>query len=554
MRAPGLTLAIVFAVAVVVTTAAGATQILVTTLADPAIAQPADGFCTLREAITAADTNLASGAAAGECPAGAATDRITFAVAGVIVPDPAQGPLPSLGSDGHVTIDGWSAPGAGPGIAPRVGIDGALVGGAGGSAAGLTLSTADNAVRGLAFVHFAQGVAIDGDRNWIYGNHLGTNAAGNAARPNGVGVDVSGSENLVGTNGDGVRDGAEGNLISGNLSVGVLVHGVVACADNRLAGNRIGTQRAGNAPLPNQIDGVQVIACARTIVGTDSSGDPFDAVEGNLISGNGSAGVRLAGGSDTILAGNRIGLHQNGLGAIANAFGVVVDETVQGVRVGTDGDGVSDAAERNVISGNSSFGLYLSGRDLTVAGNYIGTNPTAAFAIPNAAIGVAIDNGSGAGGIAGPVILGGAGAVFGNVISGNGAHGVTVYASDVAIQCNFIGTAPGGANLGNGVNGIWRTIDGTVTVETNRIAFNGRGMLVEGSLVAVDNAIAGNGIGLEYTASAAISVIDNWWGDPSGPAAAGNPGGLGDSIVVAPGAGAVNYGPPWLLVDPTPCN
>ena len=38
-----------------------------------------DGFCTLREAITAANTDTASGAAIGECAAGAGTDTITFA-------------------------------------------------------------------------------------------------------------------------------------------------------------------------------------------------------------------------------------------------------------------------------------------------------------------------------------------------------------------------------------------------------------------------------------------------------------------------------------------
>ena len=38
-----------------------------------------DGFCTLREAITAANTDTTSGAAAGECAAGSGADEITFA-------------------------------------------------------------------------------------------------------------------------------------------------------------------------------------------------------------------------------------------------------------------------------------------------------------------------------------------------------------------------------------------------------------------------------------------------------------------------------------------
>src|SRR5688500_18443091 len=37
-----------------------------------------DGSCTLREAITSAETDTTSGAAAGECAAGSGSDTITF--------------------------------------------------------------------------------------------------------------------------------------------------------------------------------------------------------------------------------------------------------------------------------------------------------------------------------------------------------------------------------------------------------------------------------------------------------------------------------------------
>jgi LPXTG-site transpeptidase (sortase) family protein len=57
-------------------TPARAASIVVNTNADT-IAD--DGFCTLREAIIAANTDTASGATAGECAAGASADTITFA-------------------------------------------------------------------------------------------------------------------------------------------------------------------------------------------------------------------------------------------------------------------------------------------------------------------------------------------------------------------------------------------------------------------------------------------------------------------------------------------
>ena len=52
-----------------------------------------DGLCTLREAITSANTNTASGAASGECGAGGALDVIGFSVTGTIV---LTGALPNM--------------------------------------------------------------------------------------------------------------------------------------------------------------------------------------------------------------------------------------------------------------------------------------------------------------------------------------------------------------------------------------------------------------------------------------------------------------------------
>jgi len=69
-----------------------------------------DGQCSLREAITAANTNSTSGAAAGECPAGSGADTIAFTIG-------ATGPqtitlssaLPNISE--AVTIDGSTQPG-----------------------------------------------------------------------------------------------------------------------------------------------------------------------------------------------------------------------------------------------------------------------------------------------------------------------------------------------------------------------------------------------------------------------------------------------------------
>jgi titin len=85
-----------------------------------------------------------------------------------------------------------------------------------------------------------------------------------------------------------------------------------------------------------------------------------DAEERNVISGKASNGIQIqsAGTDGNVVAGNYIGLNAAGTAKLGNGGnGVQIGANdAQGpgfTRVGTDGDGVADAAERNVISGNS---------------------------------------------------------------------------------------------------------------------------------------------------------------------------------------------------------
>lgn len=84
-------------------------------------------------------------------------------------------------------------------------------------------------------------------QNRLIGNRIGTNAAGNAAIPNGMsGVAIASPANVIG------EPGGRGNVISGNDGYGV----VIAATGNTVAGNMIGTDVSGTAPLPNGLDGV----------------------------------------------------------------------------------------------------------------------------------------------------------------------------------------------------------------------------------------------------------------------------------------------------------
>ena len=68
--------------------------------------------------------------------------------------------------------------------------------------------------------------------------------------------------NTVGTNGDGVTDASEGNVIAANGNVGIEIQGTAATS-NVVAGNSIGTDKAGDTGLGNHNTGVGSTRCAR---------------------------------------------------------------------------------------------------------------------------------------------------------------------------------------------------------------------------------------------------------------------------------------------------
>src|SRR4029077_3967390 len=99
--------------------------------------------------------------------------------------------------------------------------------------------------------------------------------------------------------------------------------------------------------------------------------------------------------------------------------------------LGTSGEGVQVAgrgnriggtttADRNIISGNSSYGVDVTGSGTMgnlVEGNYIGTNAAGDSALGNTIYGLLINGGASGNTIGGATSVPGTGA--GNVISGN---------------------------------------------------------------------------------------------------------------------------------------
>ena len=207
----------------------------------------------------------------------------------------------------------------------------------------------------------------------IAGNYIGLNASGAAAVGNsqrGVNVFGGAKNTRIGTNGDGTNDSSERNIISGNTMEGVLVQNTTT-SGTVIAGNYIGTSAAGTTRIGNS-SGVSVNAGAtNTRIGTDGSNDAFNDNERNVISGNNAMGVFIGDTNTTgvSIAGNYIGITPDGLTALRNNdSGVYLFNTVA-TRVGTNADGVRDDAERNIISGNTIHGIFVTGSS---ANNKIG--------------------------------------------------------------------------------------------------------------------------------------------------------------------------------------
>jgi parallel beta-helix repeat protein len=488
---------------------AQATPMAVTIIVDSVLdSNAADGVCTLREAIIASNNNTSQNECIHDGSAG--VDTIEFAIGAsgsqqTIIP---QSALPALTEP--IIIDGWSQGGAGYTGPPLIEIDGSDIAS---TTRGLDLRGGDSIVRGLVINNFTcDGIRLyDGDSNWVYASYIGTDLTGTSAQPNGTVGNCNGfavrdtlnpsGNNIIGTNGDGLNDNLEGNLISGNTYSGLFID----TAGNKISGNKIGTDVSGTITLSNGQSGIQLNSGAmNNIIGTDGDGIS-DNLEGNLISGNVQYGVSIFNDSDqNVIAGNKIGTDVAGTGDLGNSFTGVYINASSDNRIGTDGDRVSDALERNIIAGNADNGIYITGEGSdknVVAGNYIGVDITGAVVIANNGTGVRVGYGDN-----NRIGTDGDGVndyLEGNIISGNGDSisayqynsGISLYtsANGTIIAGNVIGSDTNGTlDLGNYGYGIFIQQNSDGIIGTNG---DGASDYLEGNL------ISGNRVGIYETSS-----------------------------------------------------
>jgi hypothetical protein len=216
-------------------------------------------------------------------------------------------------------------------------------------------------------------------------------------------------------------------------------------------------------------------------------------VRGLVINRFRGTAIRIDTVGGNIIEGNYIGTNASGSSA-QNNFG-------EGINIsGSAGNNIiggTTAAQRNVISGNFNYGIYISTNGNTVQGNYIGLNAAGTAAIANGSHNIYVGGSNN--------IIGGTASGAGNVVSASGRDGLYLSAGSAnVVQGNYFGTdATGTTALANANCGIeiWgssrNTIGGTSASARNVISGNtGQGILISASpSQSLNNVIQGNYIG-----------------------------------------------------------
>lgn len=161
-----------------------------------------------------------------------------------------------------------------------------------GTVHGLVINGSFDVVKGVVISGFPNnGIYLGTTANnaQISGCFIGTDVAGTSAIGNkGVGIYNAGTNTVIGTNGDGVDDVAERNLISGNAKNGVQINNGTG---NIIAGNLVGVDINGVNALPNLANGLSLLK------GSNRAGSNNDGVsddnEGNIVGYNAAQGIQV---------------------------------------------------------------------------------------------------------------------------------------------------------------------------------------------------------------------------------------------------------------------
>jgi hypothetical protein len=382
---------------------------------------------------------------------------------------------------------------------------------------GLVIDASDSDIRGLIIDGFHDGVVVprrENAGNRIQGNSIGghflylvdtqtgeplpapNNIVFGGAGNSGDGVVVHGTNTTVGG-----FNAQENNSIT--LSAGRGIYLPPNSEGHQIFGNQIGVLGPSLGQVyvqaGNGAEGVLIESSGDLLSSSHSIGGPVPG-SGNVISANGSHGIRLVGSGATRnrIDGNLIGAAPGGgflfgAGDPGNAGDGVFVDNAPSNRIGEQDDD-----RRNVIAANEGSGVRISGPNASgnlVSGNFIGLTAGGDAVLGNTDEGVRVESSATGNTIGG-----------GNVISGN-LRGVMIIGQTTTgnvVSENFIGSNSAGVgDLGNALEGV--RIDAAPGV---RITGNGNGSQV----------ISGNNVGVAIvgpTASGTV-VTGNFIGTDTG--------------------------------------
>lgn len=255
-------------------------------------------------------------------------------------------------------------------------------------------------------------------------------------------------------------------------------------------------------------DGVTAapLTTANNFAGISISADSV-TVDNNLISGSNTdtsdTGLDINFADGASVTGNIIGMNAAGTAARPNGFAGIYFFQVDNATVGG-----TTAATRNIVSGNTTYGIFiLGGTTVDVLGNYVGTDINGSTSVANGAGAYFGSNTVG-------LTFGSTASGGGNVVSGNTGVGLELDGlTTVTVLGNSIGLNAGGtAALGNGTAGI--LVDGVATLDIGDGSAAGRNVIAGNTgnpeiqffgSASSNVDIAGNFIGTDATGNAALS-------------------------------------------------
>jgi photosystem II stability/assembly factor-like uncharacterized protein len=363
---------------------------------------------------------------------------------------------------------------------------------------------------------------------------------------------------IIELNGREVTEGSGLKITAGSSTVrGLSIYSfrfsgiqIETAGGNVIQGNYIGTTSTGGLTPINQSTGIGIYNSSNNkIGGTNSS-------ERNLISGTSQIGIVIGGttSSNNLIQGNIIGLNAAGTDSLGNSSsGIEINGTnntvggdvagarnviagnmtykikvtgsgnrIQGNFIGTDvsglrrpgganyGSGIDVAGTnnliggttpgaRNIISGNPGFGIDMDGSQHLVQGNYIGTDLTGAVALGNGSAGISVSSYSTT---SAPSVIGGTTPEARNVISGNGGWGnIDLHYNS---SPNFTGAIVQGNYIGT-------DLTGNVALDNpaNGITISSSNFLIGGSTPGARNIISGNKVGIQLGGATTALVSNN---------------------------------------------